>query len=206
LWDFPAIPNISSTSKTAHEKSARELAAAAFPQIREQKDGRLVIKGCDALGSILHVFSHVKKTFQVLLLRLEGPVDTHTPPDAVPGDWMDDKHTGEEGEGEAAIGKPSKKRKVLPDKQQEDVNDTQDVQRLKWVLEPNVAQEKYFVPTIYFAISSQEYSLGTGTMKVWGLVQNPDGDVEKRSAPKQKVKAKAVNKSQTQISNFFKPS
>jgi A/G-specific adenine glycosylase len=139
LWDFPAIPNISSTTMKAQEKTSRELVAEAFPQVGQEGDN-LDIKGCDGLGSVLHVFSHVKKTFQVVLLRLEGPSDVDTPPDAVPGDWMDDKQSEEQGEEERVIEKPSKKRKVMPVQNQGDGDDSL---RLKWVLEPNVAQEKY---------------------------------------------------------------
>jgi adenine-specific DNA glycosylase len=157
LWDFPAIPNISSTTKKAQEKSARELVADAFPQVG-QKGDNLNIKGCDGLGSIPHVFSHVKKTFQVVLLRLESPSDVDTPPDAVPGDWMDDKQSNEQGEEEQVVEKPSKKRKVMPAQNQGDEDDSL---RLKWVLEPNVAQEKYVPP-----IPSIEL---THRIVVWGL-------------------------------------
>lgn len=113
--------------------------ADAFPQIGGDHSDTLTIRGCDARGSVPHVFSHVRKTFQVLLLRLESPVDVDRPPDALPGDWMDDKQATEQDE-EQVVKKLSKKRKIILAEKQ---GDEEDHLRLKWVLEPNVAQEKY---------------------------------------------------------------
>ncbi|KIM33992.1 hypothetical protein M408DRAFT_302956 [Serendipita vermifera MAFF 305830] len=139
LWDFPALPNLSPSAKKNQEKIARELVHKAFPQIRDRTDNKLVIKSYDgAIGSVLHVFSHVKKTFQVVLIRLESPVDVDLPPDAVPGDWMDDKQANDdEDEPEIIVKKAPKKRKITSIQ-----DDDQDADRLKWVLEPNVSQEK----------------------------------------------------------------
>jgi hypothetical protein len=96
------------------------------------------VKSVQILGSVLHVFSHVKKTFQVVLIRLESAPDVQQPPNATIGDWMDDRQA--EMAEDVVPKRATKKRKVVPSKEEDD-QDNEDG-RLKWVLEANVAQEK----------------------------------------------------------------
>jgi adenine-specific DNA glycosylase len=137
LWDYPSIPNVSSSSSESLENHARDLVTQAFPTIKDDKT--LTIKIVQVLGSVLHVFSHVKKTFQVVLICLESPADVQQPPSATTGDWMDDRQA--EVTEDAVPKRATKKRKVELSKEQDDEQDTDDG-RLKWVLEVNVAQEK----------------------------------------------------------------
>lgn len=90
----------------------------------------IITKSSKAIGSVLHVFSHVKKTFQVVVIRLEnGPnaVNGSSPPEVLKGEWLNDESI----DGET--GPKSKKRK----KAQEDEEG-----EIRWVSEESVSSEK----------------------------------------------------------------
>ncbi|KAG8808422.1 hypothetical protein FRC18_005036, partial [Serendipita sp. 400] len=227
LWDFPVVPNVGTSDPKSLEKYALELASTAFPRLKSEKeddspDGdegeRLHVSSVKVVGSVLHVFSHVKKTFQVVSVVIQGKDSSSSseeeaaqPPDATPGKWMDDAQR-EPDEDEECVKPPAKKKqKVMPKKKgkkkakgDEDGSDS-DVEsservdgsesRLKWTMEANVGQE----------------NLGTGTMKVWSLVQD-SGQAEKGSAKaakgtkssKKKTEATEPEKKATLLNYFQK--
>jgi hypothetical protein len=121
------------------EEHAKTLVSSAIPQTNRKKDGHVSIKSCRSMGSVLHVFSHVKKTFQVVLVELEDTSQSQHPPSATPGKWMDDVPSSDSKGESSGTSRSTKKRKIVP---QEEDDDTQQDSRLKWVLEANVAQEK----------------------------------------------------------------
>lgn len=163
LWDFPVVPNVSSS--TSFEEHARPLVRLAFPSVDDE--GTLQIKNVTSIGSVLHVFSHVKKTFQVVCIQLCGAQndDSDMPPQVTPGEWMDDLQQSTD-----VPKRPTKKQKTEKKPKDEDED------RLKWVLEANVGQE----------------NLGTGTMKVWSLVTSKGGASKKPRATR-KPKAKLTD-------------
>lgn len=145
LWDFPAVPDVSASSSDAFEEHAKELVQTAFPHLNEPSpsspSSSLSIQSVQSVGSVLHVFSHVKKTFQAVLVRLEDTEEEEVegdllPPTATVGSWMDDlrPETADDSKPKPAV----KKRKT---ERKHDGEEGED--RLKWVLEANVAQEKY---------------------------------------------------------------
>ncbi|KAG8788003.1 hypothetical protein FRC16_001479, partial [Serendipita sp. 398] len=126
LWDFPVVPNVGTSDPKSLEKYALELVSTAFPRLKSEKeddspDGDegepLHVSSVKVVGSVLHVFSHVKKTFQVVSIMIQGKDSSSSssseeatqPPDAIPGKWMDDAQR-EPDEDEECVKPPAKKK------------------------------------------------------------------------------------------------
>ncbi|KAG8797097.1 hypothetical protein FRC17_007847, partial [Serendipita sp. 399] len=209
LWDFPVVPNVGTSDPKSLEKHARDLVLTAFPQLElanDEDEGSpsLQISSLKVIGSVLHVFSHVRKTFQVICIamRSEGGDSEEgdsQPPNAVPGRWMDDAQREPDIDEESVKPPAKKKQKVMSKKKKKGKGDESgsdaeaaelesSERRLKWTMEANVGQE----------------NLGTGTMKVWSLAQTGTGGKSIKAPKSVKKKAETTEpEKKATLLNYF---
>lgn len=139
LWDFPAVPDVSSSPDSpasTFESQAYELIKTAIPSCSSSSSSKSKVQIISArhVGSVEHIFSHVRKTFETVIVELESESNEE------PGvEWSTfvDERPNEDDEG-GAKKHAKKKRKI--DKSQEKEGEVE--VKVKWVVEDEVANAK----------------------------------------------------------------
>lgn len=185
LHEFPTLANVSgaAASVSAQAKVPNSLLSnllksppAAYtprnfftPRTKSEiseADSVLKIKNIKPIGDVIHVFSHIKKTYRVQWVVLEG--GGTCPPEPI-------SRVVERPAKKSTKGKQRSRRKS--NRSDEDKDDDHDLGSLpvtaKWMPYADVINTKY----IYFlcvhvdATDSFAYSIGTGVLKVWNLAK-----------------------------------
>jgi rRNA processing protein Gar1 len=135
LWDFPVVPDVSPSpdSSATFEAQARTLIESAIPSCSSPTPNVQIIS-VRHIGPVEHIFSHVRKTFETVLVELEN--ESEEEPN-VKGWMFIDQRLVEDDESGAK--KPAKKKRKS-DKRQE--KESEGEEKVKWVVEGEVADAK----------------------------------------------------------------
>jgi A/G-specific adenine glycosylase len=140
LWDFPVVPDVSPSPDSpapAFESQACKLIKSAIPSCSSSGSEVQII--CTRhIGSVEHVFSHVRKTFQTVIVELESEKDEE--PEVEWSKFVDERQDEDDDEG---MKKPVKKKRKF-DKPQGKEDDGEE--KVKWIVEDEVANAKYALP------------------------------------------------------------
>jgi adenine-specific DNA glycosylase len=136
LWDFPVVPDVSpspDSPASTFESQAYKLIKSAIPSC-SSSTSKVQIISAKHVGSVEHIFSHVRKTFETVIVELESERDEE------PGvEWsmfVDERPNEDDDEG---VKKPAKKKRKF-DKPQEKEGEGEE--KVKWVVEDEVANAK----------------------------------------------------------------
>lgn len=186
MHEFPTLANVSGTAASASAQAkvpntllndllksppaaytpSNFFAPKAKPE-NSKIDSVLKIKKIKPVGDVIHIFSHIKKTYRVQWVVLEG--GGVEPPELVP----------------SVVQQPAKKstkgkQKTSRKSNRSDCEDEGDVDELgslpvtaKWTPHADVTDTKYvMLQHVHIdATNSFTYSIGTGVLKVWNLAK-----------------------------------
>ena len=136
LWDFPVVPDVLSSPDSptsTFESQAYKLIKTAIPSCSSSTSNVQIISARH-VGSVEHVFSHVRKTFEVVIVELESERDEE--PGVEWSTFVDEKPNEDDNE---EVKKPAKKKRKF-DKPQEKEGDGEE--KVKWAAEDEVANAK----------------------------------------------------------------
>src|SRR5258706_6315093 len=136
LWDFPVVPDVSPSPESptsTFESQAYKLIKTAIPSC-SSSTSRVQIISARHVGSVEHIFSHVRKTFEIVIVELESERDEE--PGIEWSTFVDERPNEDDNEG---VKKPAKKKRKF-DKSQEKEGEGEE--KAKWVVENEVANAK----------------------------------------------------------------
>jgi rRNA processing protein Gar1 len=136
LWDFPVVPDVSPlpySPASAFESQAQHLIKSAIPSC-SPSTSEVQITSAKYIGSVEHIFSHVRKTFETVIVELESKREEE--PHVEWSMFVDERAEEDDEEG---VKKPTKKkRRIGKPHEKEDEGD----EKVKWVSEDEVANAK----------------------------------------------------------------
>lgn len=136
LWDFPVVPDVSpspGSPSPTFESQARTLVESAIPSCSSSTSNVQIIS-VKYIGSVEHIFSHVRKTFETVLVELES--EREEEPGVKGGMFVDERLVEDDGSG---VKKPAKKKRKFDKRQEKEGGDEE---KVKWVVEGEVADAK----------------------------------------------------------------
>lgn len=146
LYEFPSFSGVSKNS------SQENLTAQILSKLQIDKS-RLTRSETKSVGDVLHIFSHIRKTYRTRWILLESLTG---PPPLVSFDSVENLASG---------GAKSKKAGLSPTKV-EKVN-------TRWVSLKEVDDMKSVSFHLFLILSrfTMKYSMGTGVAKIWNLTK-----------------------------------
>ena len=136
LWDFPVIPDVSpspDSPASAFESQARKLIKSAIPSCSSSSPSVQIIS-TKYIGSVEHIFSHVRKTFETVVMELES--ERKEEPEVKWSKFIDQRA---DEDGDEGVKKPPKKKRKIDKPQGEEVEGEE---KVKWVVGDEVANAK----------------------------------------------------------------
>ena len=134
LWDFPVVPDVSlspDSLASAFESLASKLIKSAIPS---SSTSEVQILSSKHIGSVEHIFSHVRKTFETVIVELES--ERAEEPDVKWSMFVDERPDEDDGE---RVKKPAKKKRKIDEPQEKQ---GEGEEKVKWVIEDEVVNAK----------------------------------------------------------------
>jgi len=139
LWDFPVVPDVSpspDSPASTFESQACKLINSAIPSCSSSTPNVQIIS-VKHIGSVEHIFSHVRKTFEIVIVELES--ERNEEPGVEWSTFVDERPNEDNDEG---VKKPAKKKRRFDKPQEKEGEGEGEEKKVKWVVEDEVANAK----------------------------------------------------------------